>query len=84
MNTDMETDVTTYRTLNEIRHRKAALQKEIKSSNKEIGRLWKNLTSPVTSKKKKKGFSMSSVMNMGMGTIDGIILAWKLYRKFKK
>ncbi|MGN1376354.1 MAG: hypothetical protein ACI4V5_07350 [Prevotella sp.] len=80
----METDVTTYRTLSEIRHKKEALQKEIKTSNKEIGRLWKNLTSPVTSKKNKKGFSMSSVMNMGMGAVDGLLLVWKLYRKFKK
>lgn len=80
----MDTGANTYKTLSEIRQRKATLQKEIKVSNKEIGKLWKNLTSPVTSHKKKKSFGISSILNMGMGTIDGIILAWKLYRKFKK
>jgi len=71
-----------YNTLHEIRQRKEAVLAEIRKDNKQIGKLWNGLfhnKSP-----RKKGFTWSSVVNTGAGFMDGFLLVWKLYRKFKR
>ena len=32
----------------------------------------------------KRGRRWSTVINTGAGVVDGLLLGWKLYRKFKK
>lgn len=71
-----------YNTLREIRHRKEAVLAEIRKDNKQMGKLWNGLfhnRSP-----RKKGFTWSSMLNTGVGFVDGAMLVWKLYRKFKR
>lgn len=73
---------TAYNTLHEIRQRKEAVLAEIRKDNKQMGKLWNGLFHD--SSPRKKGFTWSSVLNTGMGFMDGFLLVWKLYRKFKR
>jgi len=70
-----------YRTLDEIRLRKAHLQTEIAKENAKIKGLWNNLFhKPVKKRTPSKRFS--GLMNTSVGIVDGLLLGWKLYRKF--
>lgn len=72
-----------YNTLHEIRLRKELILSEIRRDNQQINVLWKELFRK-PEQNKKKGFTMASLMTTGAGLADGFMLAWKLYRKFKK
>ena len=61
--------------LAEIMLRKELVQKDIDADDEKIKTLSKSAS---TSKR------ISSLMSMGAGALDGAILAWKLYRKFKR
>lgn len=71
-----------YNTLQEIRLRKQVLLSEIKRNNQQMNILWKNMF--CKPEPKKKGLTLASLMTTGAGLADGFMLAWKLYRKFKK
>lgn len=71
-----------YNTLQEIRLRKQVLLSEIKRNNQQINILWKYMFRKP--EPKKKGLTLASLMTTGAGLADGFMLAWKLYRKFKK
>lgn len=75
-----------YNSLNDIRLRKAALRTSIEADYKKIKTLWNSLfTKPDAFKKDaSRGKRLQSMMSIGMGAFDGALLAWKLYRKFKK
>lgn len=75
--------IETYSTLHEIRLRKELICSEIKRDNQQMNILCKELFHK-SEPKKKKGFTMASLMTTGAGLADGFMLAWKLYRKFKK
>lgn len=72
-----------YNTLHEIRLRKELILSEIRRYNQQINVLWKELFRK-PEQNRKKGFTMASLMTTGAGLADGFMLAWKLYRKFKK
>lgn len=73
---------TGYNTLHEIRQRKEAVLAEIRKDNKQMNKLWNGLFHDKSPRK--KGFTWSSAVNTGAGFVDGFLLIWKLYRKFKK
>lgn len=74
-----------YRTLEEIRLRKSQLLVDITKDSNKIGRMWNNLFhKPSASGKKTAGKRMSGIISTGASVVDGLILGWKLYRKFKK
>ena len=72
------------RTLEEIVMRKEYVLAEIHRDDEKIKKLWAslfhapNLSSSTPSKR------ITGFMNAGVGVCDGLLLAWKLYRKFKK
>lgn len=72
-----------YNTLHEIRLRKELILSEIRRDNQQINVLWKELFRK-PEQNREKGFTMASLMTTGAGLADGFMLAWKLYRKFKK
>lgn len=72
-----------YNTLHEIRLRKELILSEIRRDNQQINVLWKELFRK-PEQNRKKGFTMASLMTTGARLADGFMLAWKLYRKFKK
>lgn len=75
-----------YNSLTEIRLRKELLRKDIEADEAKIKTLWKLLfTKPdALSKKASPGKRMQSLFSIGAGAFDGALLAWKLYRKFKR
>ena len=75
-----------YASLNDIRLRKENLQREIEADDAKIKTLWKSLfvKPDVLSKSASKGKRLQSLLSVGAGAFDGALLAWKLYRKFKK
>lgn len=75
-----------YSSLTEIRLRKELLQKDIAADDAKIKALWKSLfvKPDVLSKKATPGKRVQSLFSIGAGAFDGALLAWKLYRKFKK
>ena len=70
-----------YRTLGDIRLRKAHLETEIAKDNAKIKGLWDSLFhKPVP--RVKKDNRMARMLKTGAGVVDGLLLGWKLYRKF--
>lgn len=76
----------TYKTLAEIKLRKAMLLKDIQKDDNRIHNLWTSIFhKPVALKKSAKPSKrINSLMATGVGFFDAIMLAWKLYRKFKR
>ena len=76
----------TYSSLTEIRLRKELLRKDIQADDEKIKKLWQSLfTKPsALSKNATTSSRMKSLFSIGAGAFDGAILAWKLYRKFKR
>lgn len=74
-----------YTTLRSIEERKLQLLKEIRKDNNQINKLRKQLfAKPTALTGRKNRMSMHGLMSTGAGVFDGLLLAWKLYRKFKK
>ena len=75
-----------YQSLVEIRLRKELLRKDIEADDAKIRTLWKSIfTKPdALSKKASPSKRMQSLFSIGAGAFDGALLAWKLYRKFKR
>lgn len=81
--TNQEPTVVEYQSLDDIMRRREQLRKEIAVSNAHIKTLWGSLfKKPVAAAT--PGNRLRSVINVGAGALDGAILAWKLYRKYRK
>jgi len=68
--------------LHDIHARKDQVLKEIRRDSDQINKLRNNLFKKEVSKNKR--FGMSNMISAGTGVFDGLLLVWKLYRKFKK
>ncbi|MBR7017748.1 MAG: hypothetical protein IKH99_02740 [Prevotella sp.] len=78
-------NVQVYTTLRSIEERKMQLLKEIRKDNNQINKLRKQLfAKPTALTSRKNRMSVQGLMSTGAGVFDGLLLAWKLYRKFKK
>ena len=76
---------TGFGSLQEIRDRKEALRRQISKSDGNIRLLWRQLfTKPEPLASLTPTKRVSKLMSTGAGVLDGVILGWKLYRKFKK
>ena len=86
MMTDKNNDNYEYRSLNDIRLRKEALRKDIEADNAKIKALWESIfiRPEAFSRNASKGKRIQSFISIGAGAFDGALLAWKLYRKFKR
>lgn len=75
-----------YSSLNEIRLRKELLRRDIEADDAKIKALWNALfvRPDALSKKATPSKRMQSLFSIGAGAFDGALLAWKLYRKFKR
>jgi hypothetical protein len=76
----------TYNSITDIRLRKEILHNEILEDNEKIKTLWGSLfkKSDALNKRSTPSKRINSILNIGAGVLDGVILGWKLYRKFKK
>ncbi|MFC2760396.1 hypothetical protein [Hallella multisaccharivorax] len=77
---------TSYKSIEEICSRKALLLKDIQADSKRIDEKWHSLfKSPAAlNHSAKPSQRFVSIMNTGAGVLDGLMLVWKLYRKFKR
>jgi len=74
-----------YGSLEQISNRKDALRSDIRRNEDQIRQLWRRLfTKPQPFSALTPSKRISAVMSTGTGVLDGIILGWKLYRKFKR
>ncbi|MCD7714574.1 MAG: hypothetical protein LUI08_06590 [Prevotella sp.] len=74
-----------YHSIDDMRRRRKQLKKEIAATEKEISHLWRNLFH----KHGRKGSvsrmgRIGSVVSTGVSVVDGALLVWKLYRRFKR
>ena len=78
--------VSSYQSIEEIRLRKAALKKEIEADSAKIDEKWHSLFKKpeALSKSATPSQRISGIISSGAGVLDGILLVWKLYRKFKR
>jgi ribosomal protein L9 len=76
----------TYTTLRSIEERKKQLLKDIRRDNQQINKLRKQLFPKQTALTTRRGrkMNMQGLMSTSAGVFDGLLLVWKLYRKFKK
>lgn len=80
------TSTTTYNSIEEILSRKALLLKDIQKDSEKMDQQWHSLFHKPQGLTKNATPSqrISSLISAGAGAIDGAVLVWKLYRKFKK
>lgn len=78
--------MSSYQSIEEIRLRKIALQKEIEADSAKIDEKWHSLFKKpeALSKSATPSQRISGIISSGAGVLDGILLVWKLYRKFKR
>ncbi len=76
----------TYKSLSDLRLRKEMLKNDILKDDHEARNLWNDLFHKPEAFKKDATPSkrIHGLMNIGAGAVDGIVLGWKLYRKFKR
>ena len=73
-----------FTSLEEIELYKEEVRKSIQDDEKNISKLWSNLFHKEERHLPKTPVQrLSGMVNIGSGVIDGVILGWKLYRKFK-
>lgn len=74
-----------YNSLLAIRVRKMELQKQLNEQENKINHLWHGLFHEEKSNlPKTPSQRIMAMATTGMGIIDGAILGWKLYRKFRR
>jgi len=73
-----------FTSLSEIRTYKEGLLKDIHDDENKITSLWGSLLQkPKPNEIMTPTKRFSNVVNVGAGVMDGLILGWKLYRKYK-
>lgn len=78
MNTDKQME---FHTIRDIRQQRENVLSDIRKDSDQMETLWKGM---FKHEQKKKGLTVASVLNTGTGLLDGLLLVWKLYRKFKR
>lgn len=82
--TNDSTQQCTFCTLEEIERYKDEVRQSIHDDEKRIGKLWSDLFHKEDRHAPKTPVQrMINMVNIGSGVLDGLILGWKLYRKFK-
>ena len=73
-----------FTSLEEIERYKEEVRESIRDDEKNISKLWSRLFRKEERHLPKTPVQrLASMVNVGSGVIDGVILGWKLYRKFK-
>lgn len=83
---DSYNSTTSYNSIDEILARKALLRKDIEKDSERLDQQWHSLFKKPAALAKSSSPSqkLTSVISAGASALDGALLVWKLYRKFKK
>ena len=84
METDNLTAAPKFSSLAEIENYKEQLKRDIRKDEDRITTLWKDLFHKEEHRGPKTPVQrVMGMVNVGTGVLDGVILGWKLYRKFR-
>ena len=74
-----------YNSLEDIRYQKEMLHIDLHKNEQQIAYLWKELLKPAEAFQKNASTSnrLIGLFNVGTNILDGAILGWKLYKKFR-
>lgn len=75
-------NIPTYRSLDEIRLRKAQLMADIRKDENHISKQWNRLVHPKKQSRQTASSRLSTIVSTGAGVFDAALLGWKLYRRF--
>lgn len=73
-----------YTSLEAIVERKKQLKTEIAQNEKQIKTMWRSLFHEEKPAIKTTSQRLTKMLSIGAGVVDGALLGWKLYRKFKR
>lgn len=73
-----------FNSLDAIAERKKEIERELEANEAEIRKIWNELFHKEEKKPLTPTQRILSFANTGAGVLDGLILGWKLYKKFKK
>ncbi len=82
-NQEEQTNSKTFRSLSDIREYKMELRKKIETEESNIASLWNELFHKEEEVPKTKGQKLAKMLSLGTGVFDGVMLGWKLYRRFR-
>lgn len=83
METDSSKKTMQFNSLDEIEAYRDQLKLELHKDEERIASLWKGLFGKEEPRRPKTPMQrVLSMVNVGSGVLDGVILGWKLYRKF--
>ncbi len=77
------TDMRQVCSLADIDNCKAALKREIRDDECRISDMWNTLFHTNEPEPKTRAQHITRMISLGSGMLDGALLGWKLYRKFK-
>ncbi|MBP3838176.1 MAG: hypothetical protein ILA04_03455 [Prevotella sp.] len=75
---------TAYHSLSQIKEQKEAIRNSIQEDDRRMKELWNKLFHHEPTHLKTPTKRFAGIMNTGANLLDGLILGWKLYRKFNK
>lgn len=73
-----------FRSLNDIRLYKEELKKRIKRDEDHIAEKWDYLFHREEDAPQNKAQKFAKMLSLGSGVFDGMMLGWKLYRKYQE
>lgn len=83
METDSSKTTKQFNSLDEIEAYRNQLKLDLHKDEERIASLWKGLFGKEEPRRPKTPMQrVLSMVNVGSGVLDGVILGWKLYRKF--
>lgn len=71
-------------TLSELKAQADLIREQIRVEESEMHRHWNSLTNQSKNESKSKTQRLIGFLTKGSTIIDGALLGWKLYRKFKR
>ena len=72
----------TYKSLEEIRFRKELLRRDLQESKAAVDTLFRSLFRKEEDETLSPTKRFAGMLTTGAGVIDGLLLGWKVYRKF--
>lgn len=73
-----------FRTLDDIRQYKEQLHRDITKDEERIATKWNDLFHKNEDEPTNKAQRLTRMLSLGTGVFDGVMLGWKLYRKYQQ
>lgn len=81
---DTANNVRQFRSLTDIREYKEELREQIRQDEESISDKWDDLFHKEEVEPQNKAQKIARMVSLGTGVFDGVMLGWKLYRKYQE